>query len=383
MKLIGGPLFLVDGALFNQGYQFAILMTNVYLLSQWVGAALILKLFRALRLAHGWRNRGMPLSTCGMPRAALVCLLMSLAAWVVLASAEFGITAWLLNPREGYQLHRTGAGHWFALSITFLAASMMFSFFSRPTASAILWKMPIFVGLAYFTGSKGVMLSLFTTAMVFLAFLGWKPLPRFLGIGIPMILSLLLYNLFLARGDILTLQSVFEYFDYYQNAAMYYTDYLNGQTNYFWGEIAWTSYASYLPRAFWPDKPVIYGVLLVNEIYYPGQAELTNTPAFGGSVEYFADFGVPAVAIAGLFSSMSIFSAFAGYILFKSSSATVQRPTVPFIAAFTLQFVPTFGLFFPGALYGILLTILLVTFGFFRSRHSSVGIKAGSKHGSA
>ena len=31
MKLIGGPLFLVENGLFNDGYQFAILMTNVQL----------------------------------------------------------------------------------------------------------------------------------------------------------------------------------------------------------------------------------------------------------------------------------------------------------------------------------------------------------------
>jgi hypothetical protein len=224
----------------------------------------------------------------------------------------------------------------------------------------------VFVALAFFTGSKGVMLSLFTTAMVFLAFLDWKPLPRFLGIGVPLIFSVLLYNLFLARQDVLTLASVFEYFDYYKNAAMYYTDYLRGQTSFFWGEIAWTSYASYIPRGFWPDKPVVYGILLVNEIYYPGQAELTNTPAFGGAVEYFADFGVPGVALSGLFSSISVMTALAGYVLFKNRNADVRRPTLPFIAVFTLQFMPAFGLFFPGALYGILLGTLLAAFSMYR-----------------
>lgn len=371
MKLVGGPLFLVEGGLLNSGYQFAILMTNVQLLCQWVGAALFLELFRTLRLTRRWRDHGQPLDTRAMPAASAVCLLLSLAAWVLLASSDFGIAAWLANPREGYQLHRTGSGHWFALSITFLAASMLLSFLSRPTPAAILLKAPLFVVLAYFTGSKGVMLSLFTTAMVFLAFLAWKPLPRFLGIGIPLILALLVYNLFLARGDVLTLQSVFEYFDYYKNAAMYYSDYLRGQTRYFWGEIAWTSYASYMPRALWPDKPVVYGILLVNEIYYPGQAELTNTPAFGGAVEYFADFGVPAVALSGLFSSISILTAFAGHMLFGRSSASVRRPTVPFVAALTLQFVPAFGMFFPGALYGVLLALLLLVVAAHRMRHGT------------
>jgi hypothetical protein len=368
MKLIGGPLFLVEGGLFNPGYQFAILMTNVQLLCQWLGAMLFLELFRHLRLTRRWRDRGHPLDTRSMHVASLICVLLSVAAWVLLASAEFGIAAWIANPREGYQLHRTGAGHWFALSITFLAASMLFSFLTRPTAAAVLFKTPLFVALAFFTGSKGVMLSLFTTAMVFLAFLNWKPLPRFLGFGVPLIFAMLSYNLFLARGDLLTLQSVFEYFDYYKNAAMYYNDYLRGQTTYFWGEIAWTSYASYIPRAFWPDKPVVYGILLVNEIYYPGQAELTNTPAFGGAVEYFADFGLPAVAMSGLFSSISVLTALAGHVLFNNRQASVKHPTLPFIAVFTLQFVPTFGMFFPSALYGVLLAMLLAAFALYRRR---------------
>lgn len=368
MKLFGGPLFLLDDGLLDPGYQFAILMTNIQLLCQWLGAVMFLALFRTLRATREWRERALPLSTRGMPLASLVCLALALVAWVLLAVSDFGIAGWLSNPREGYQLHRTGAGHWFALSITFLAASMLFSYFARPAPLSVLLKAPLFMGLAYFTGSKGVMLSLFTTTMVFLAFLEWKPLPRFLGIGIPLIFSLLAYNLFLARGDILTLASVFEYFDYYKNAAMYYGDYLRDQTRFFWGEIAWTSYASYVPRAFWPDKPVVYGILLVNEIYYPGQAELTNTPAFGGAVEYFADFGIPAVAASGLFSTVSILSALAGHLLFRNNSADVRRPTVPFVAAFTLQFAPAFGMFFPGALYGLLLALLLSAFALYRRR---------------
>jgi len=371
MKLIGGPLFLVENGLFDAGYQFAILMTNVQLFCQWLGATLFLEVFRSLRLTQRWRSHGVQLDTHAMPIAAFACLLLSLVAWILLASAEFGVSAWLANPREGYQLHRTGAGHWFAFCITFLAASMLFSFFSRPTALAVLVKTPLYVGLAYFTGSKGVMLYLFTTAMVFLAFLDWKPLPKFLGIGVPLIFSLLVYNLFLARGDVLTLQSVFEYFDYYKNAAMYYGDYLRGQTSYFWGEIAWTSYASYIPRALWPDKPVIYGVLLVNEIYYPGQAELTNTPAFGGAVEYFADFGIPAVVLSGLFSSIAILTALAGHVLFKNQNASAKRPTLPFVAAFTLQFMPAFGMFFPGVLYGLLLATLLAAFSIYRYRRNA------------
>lgn len=368
MKLFGGPVFLLDDGLFDPGYQFAILMTNIQLLFQWFGAVMFLAVFRHLRITREWRERARPLSTKSMPLASLICLLLALVAWLLLAMSDFGIVGWLANPREGYQLHRTGAGHWFALSITFLAASMLLSFFARPTALNVLVKAPMFMALAYFTGSKGVMLSLFTTSMVFLAFLEWKPLPRFLGIGIPFIFSLLAYNLFLARGDVLTLASVFEYFDYYKNAAMYYGDYLRDQTRYFWGEIAWTSYASYVPRAFWPDKPVVYGILLVNEIYYPGQAELTNTPAFGGAVEYFADFGVPAVAASGLFSTVSILSALAGHLLFRNPGADIRRPTVPFVAAFTLQFAPAFGMFFPGALYGLLLGLLLAIFALYRRR---------------
>lgn len=369
MKLIGGPLVLIENGLFDPGYQFALLMSNVQWTCQWLGAVTFLALFRTLRMTRKWRSGASELDTRKAGVAAVVCIGLSIFCWTLLATSEFGLLAWLSNPREGYQLHRTGAGHWFALMITFLSAGMLFAHLAKPTPAAIMLKTPIFVGLAYFAGSKGVMLAFFTTSMVMLSLLKWKPLPRVMLLGIPPIFGLLAFNLSLALSDALTLQSLLEYFDYYKNAAMYYGDFLRGQTSYFFGEIALTSYAGYVPRALWPDKPVVYGSLLVNEIYYPGQAELTNTPAFGAAVEYFADFGVPGVALSGLLGTQALTMAFAAHVLFNNEKANLRRPTVAVVAAVTLQFVPTFGLYFPGLLYGLLLIGLLLAFRSFR-RHA-------------
>src|SRR5450830_1500114 len=82
----------------------------------------------------------------------------------------------------------------------------------------------------------------------------------------------LLFNLYLALADQFDLQAIFEYFDYYKNAADYYRGYLSGEINLFHGDVLLTSLWSYVPRGIFPDKPIVYGILHVNEIFFPGQA---------------------------------------------------------------------------------------------------------------
>ena len=47
---------------------------------------------------------------------------------------------------------------------------------------------------------------------------------------------------------------------------------------------------------------------LVNEHFFPGAAEATHTPAFGGPVPYFADFGLIGVIVYSFFNFQLIFS---------------------------------------------------------------------------
>lgn len=360
MKLIGGPLVLLDDGLFDKGYQFAVLATNVLVLSQLCGVLFFFNCCRLYRIDNLLPFQNLILSSRILRCGSILALCIYGVAFYLLASAEFGVFNWIVNPREGYQLHRTGQGHWYGLAITALSVSLLLSLFSAPTARTTLLKTPIYLLMAYLLGSKLVMLSLFTSILIFLWFIGWRSLTKTIVLGTPLIFSLLVINLFLALSDNFDVQAIFEYFDYYKNAADYYRAYLGNEIDLFWGEVIASSFASYIPRSLWPEKPFVYGVLLVNEIFYPGQAELTNTPAFGGAVEQFADFGFPGVILSGFFGSYAVSIAITSHFIFRRSGIDFKHISVATIVLMFVQFVPTFGMFFPGGLYFALLFLVSI-----------------------
>jgi hypothetical protein len=359
MTLIAGPLVLLDRGLFDYGYQFALLMNSAHLFAHLASATLFFVLFRRMRIERYLPWRKLHLEPIKILRSARLFFLIFIVSLLLLATAKFGILNWITNPRLGYQLYRTGQGHWYALAISFLSASYLLSFLARPKPVPLLFSTLLHLLGAYFLGSKGIMLSLFSTMLVFLWFLRWRHLGKMFLLGIPPIFSLLIFNLYLALGDVFELKTVFSYFDYYMNAASYYKEYLDGRLDLFWGEVTLSSYWSYVPRVIWPEKPTVYGILLVNEIFYPGLAELTHTPAFGGAVEQFADFGVIGVVFFGIFSSEAILTALMAYLLFRHPGFDPRRVSLAALMLMLVQFAPGFGAFFPGALYLALLATVL------------------------
>ena len=83
MKLIAGPLVLIDKGLFDEGFQFGVLMNNLQLTSQWLGAALMLSLFRTLRETRRLRSHGHPLDTRHMGRASVIAFGLALTSFVL------------------------------------------------------------------------------------------------------------------------------------------------------------------------------------------------------------------------------------------------------------------------------------------------------------
>jgi hypothetical protein len=87
---------------------------------------------------------------------------------------------------------------------------------------------------------------------------------------------------------------------------MYLKEYLNKKIDLYYGRIFISDFWSLVPRSLYPNKPFAYGVVLINEYFFPGAAELTNTPAFGGPIAYFADFGIIGVILFTLFNPIII-----------------------------------------------------------------------------
>jgi hypothetical protein len=358
MRLFVGPFILIEDGLFDPGYQFALAMGTLLLVSQVSGLLFFLHGFRVLRIERNLPLNRVTLSTRDLARAAKLFFFVYAFAMYMLASSDFGVINWLVNPREGYQLHRQGLGHWYGLAITGLSVAIALSFLAKPNPSSLLVQAPIFLGLAYIFGSKTILLSVFASLLIFLWFLRWRHLTKLFVLGAPLIFLLMIWNLYLALADAFDAQSIFEYFDYYKNAADYYSGVLNGDIALFRGEIALSSFWSYVPRALVPNKPFVYGILHVNELFFPGQAELTNTPAFGGAVEQFADFGVPGVVVSGFFGTQSFVGAFLSYVLFRRPGIRVNHVSLLMALVLIMQYAPAFGTFFPAALYAFLVVVV-------------------------
>jgi hypothetical protein len=369
MRLLIGPMLLIDEGLFDAGYQLAIAMGTLLIASQLAGLLFFIRLFKAVKTEQSLPLSEVKLSSRDLARTSKFFVVIYGVSMYMLASSDFGIVNWLMNPREGYQLHRQGLGHWYGLAISSLSVAMVLSFLAKPNPKSVLINAPMYIGFAYLFGSKTILLLIFASLMIFLWFLQWKHLRKLFAIGTPLIFSLMIWNLYLALADTFELQSVFSYFDYYKNAADYYRGYLKGEIKLYHGEIVMSSFWSYVPRVFVPDKPFVYGILHINEIFFPGQAELTNTPAFGGAVEQFSDFGIPGVIFAGFFSAQSFATALLSYVLFIKPKIRLAQITLLTALVTIMQYAPAFGTFFPAALYMVLIAIVgLVVLAFRRPR---------------
>lgn len=359
MKLYGGPISLLDSGLFDGGYQYALLMNNVFVFMNMLSAVFFFQFAKLVKLHRYLPFQRVKLARSGLRRAAFAFFIIFAISLLMIASAEFGIANWLLNPRAGYQLYRTGQGHWYALANSALSVSFVLACLVRPSASRILLILIVYLFFGYFLGSKGVLLYIFAAALVFLWFSGWRYLGRMLLLGFPIIMLLLVFNLYLALGDLFEITSILRYFDHFKNAADYYRGYLNGTVSLFYGEVVLTSLWEYVPRFFWSDKPVVYGILHVNELFYPGSAALTFTPAFGGAVEQHADYGFLGVIIFGFFAAYPIMLGVLSYLIFRRPGLQLEHITLAAVLLILVQYAPFFGNFFPGLIYILLLTTVL------------------------
>jgi hypothetical protein len=227
------------------------------------------------------------------------------------------------------------------------------------TVGTVLLATVFYVGMGYFLGSKGVLIAIFATAMIFFWFLRWRLLPWVMIVGTPLVFLLMVWNFYLSTGDAMELESITSYFSHLVNGAEYYRAYLNNEVGLFHGEVALSSLWTYVPRALMPDKPMVYGVTLINDIYFPGGAEATNTPAFAGAVEQHADFGPIGVVVFGFLSATSILTGLLSYLIFRKPGLRMDRITLGSVVLVLVQYAPHFGNFMPTGIYLIMLSFVL------------------------
>lgn len=297
-KVVIGPSFLLDGGVTDIYYNLAIVYTTLGLLADYVLLRVVFMISNRYHILIPTFNFRVRLQR--MKFAAILFYGMFLVSFVLLASSSFGVVNWIRDPRAGYQFHRMGAGQFWLFAISFLSVSFaLMCLYIRRTFPLIILLFLI-VSSAYLLGSKGIILDFFIFFLIILWVREFKYLRLFFFLGVPFALLLMLLNFFSSGGVNSDMTSVFTYFDYYVNAAMYYQAYYTGKIDLFYGKIFFTEFWNLVPRGLYPNKPYVYGITHVNEFFFPGAAEETNTPAFGGPVNYFADFGVLGVILCSL-----------------------------------------------------------------------------------
>lgn len=89
------------------------------------------------------------------------------------------------------------------------------------------------------------------------------------------------------------------YFDIYRNQSLVVNKLMNGEMEYYHGELYFSSYLKFIPRIIWEAKPKQFGFAILNYAILPEQAAAGYMPSFGlGAV--FADFGFFSIIVTGL-----------------------------------------------------------------------------------
>ena len=365
MKLIISPMLLIENGLIDIGYQYAILSSSLYIISTIIGMIVFFKFFKIYHFERLLPFKNSYLSLNRLRVVSNFFLLLFLTFFLLLSTSNFGFLNWINNPREGYQLYRTGQGHWYALSIFSLSVSFYLRCLTKSNGNQIIFIAIFYLFLSYFLGSKGTILWYFESSLIILWLMNYNKLQFIMTFGMPAIFSIMIFNLFLALGSNFEFVSIIEYFDHYINGASYYRSFHNGEVNLLYGEVFLTSFWDYIPRFIYPEKPVVYGKIIINELFFPGQAELTNTPAFGGAVTEFADFGWFGLIFFGFFRQDTFLFALTGYWFYCNPRVTWNRISVATALLLIVMYAPGYGAFFPFGIQLVLTFITLFTLYFF------------------
>jgi hypothetical protein len=364
MQILGGPAFLFDEGISDVWFNFALGMQALYLSIELVVIVLFLNILKkSPNISKIICNFTIPHFNLKRGRMIIVSFILYFLAFlflILVAQHSFGLLNWIKDPRAGYILGRSGAGQYYAFSILFLTVGYVTgTVFCKSKFSLFLF---FFVSqiFGWFTASKGIILAF---AVYFLIIIKIKE-PKYFNRLVFLITPVLLIIVLNAFGSF-DPQDVLKYFDYYVNSAMYYRAYFSGVLPLFFGNIFLTDFWAYLPRSLFPEKPYVYGTLLLNDYFFPGDAELGHTPAFGGPVGAFADFGFIGVIFSALFCGSQLAWVFANYILFYKNNTLTNNSRI--FVCFLFNFAPVFFIYFQPVWSLIIFFILVYGIKFLNS----------------
>lgn len=365
-RVIIGPLFLLDDSIYDPYYNYAIFIATLGLIADYFLMIVTIKVTSKYTFVNEFlkfkiKKNSMLLAAAGLYLLFFLCFFL-------VANESFGFFNWIGNPRVGYQSHRSGAGQFWIFAISFLSVALTLCCIYVEKYTHLFLAFLFFIFSAYFLGSKGILLEFFLFFFILLWLRKFQYIKKIFFIGFPLVLFLMLLNFATSGGgnlSALEIKDIFSYFDHYANSATYFRAYFKDEIPLLKGEVFLTDFWGLVPRAVYPEKPYVYGITIVNEFFWPGAAENTNTPAFGGPVPYFADFGIPGVVLFSFFNPMKFISYFFLGQLLKQYNIESIRHNVLVLCLFIVFTSPYFlyGLPFPlNMLFYLVIIGIIISF---------------------
>lgn len=262
---------------------------------------------------------------------------------------------WLVDPRNAYLDGRAAAGHWYVLSQTFLfVAYLHWLYFSRPKSRmlVLLGTLAALVAFRYF-GSKAAMVGVILAGGVYYNYFVRRFSWREIGLGLATGIPLVVISPWL-QGNFDSLTGTLMYYDYFNNASMYLCTADRFSPMYGGGFLS--SLWEYVPRRFVPEKPYVYGNIVINEYFFPGAARTGYTPGWLPWIALHLDFGPLGVALGAMglgFLNKAIYTYFLKYRTFLGFLCFLQTAFIP-----VLKLAPV--LYFVALLLGLAVAMRLV-----------------------
>jgi hypothetical protein len=266
-----------------------------------------------------------------------------------------GLPSWISNPRDAYISRRSGYGAVYAFSQSLL----FLSFYAYCNLARKPWFLILgfffYIAFAYLLGSKAVFVQFLIVFIFFFWRLSGPRRTLLLGlIIVPFTAAFIVVNYLSSYSGLditIGLDFFLSYFDHCQTTQQFFADYLSGSIKLFEGQVLLTSWYQYIPRTLFPDKPFVYGILYLNEHYFPGMAELGHTPAFNCGASEFADFGFPGLILFSLLTPSWLLIPSWRLFLSESldrSSISFRPPTISSFLLGLFLLAPGFYTYFSG-----------------------------------
>lgn len=290
-------------------FAIALISDNIHGMAQVLIILLISRFLSQIKLSKFYNNTIFSIDLNNRRKQQLLILIgiiliiLAIGALITLAIVSgFGVENWISYPRIGYQDYRRANGHYWVFSQVMLSISAVILLLTSQTKFKFILFALANGGVWWFLGSKAFIIGFgsFATAMWFYKF-GRNYM--LLGIMIVFIFLIMIANWLInteLQVSLGNFSELLSYFDMYQVGIMYYKEFYANKIGLFYGDVYLSSFWTYVPRAFYEDKPWVYGIQLIVDHFFPGGPESGNTPGFAGSVEQFADFGYAGLVVAPL-----------------------------------------------------------------------------------